>query len=659
VSTQGSIHPGNRTLQIGNEHRLLRALKSERRLAAALEPLQILYWIYAARLIISLGVFGAALLVSQEFGWESVSLVDREGTAIAVTGLAAAALLTPIAYFWSHRRRVRPGPLFMISQALLDIFVVNAVVHITGGYASPFVSLFIALAAAYALIVSLPAALLVALGTGLVYLVDNLVSSPEGAIPGLLVVQVAMFTLVAVVTSLIAVRLRLVRDQLGSVEGELRRLALDTADVLRIIPSGVITVDDQAKLVYLNLAASEMLGVDVARTLGHDVVPVFERRAPELARAVDETVRQQRRILNREIEIQTPAISGSPAGGDSDERAQAGEAPGRPQSSPGPGGAPVVPISVSSTTVLGASGGASYVFLLQDLRPVRQLEDLRLRTGRLEAVAEFSASLAHELKNPLASIRSAVEQLCGRAFEDDDDRILGRLIVRESDRLDGILKEFSDFARVDVSERRPIDVDELVRDVIETAGRHPVAEGRASLECERLDDLQGLWGDPELLHRSLLNLVLNALQVGDPDNPVHVKIISDSLRPDLVPGEISLGNPVRIRVIDDGPGIDPSDLPRIFDPFYTRRLGGSGLGLSIAHRAVQAHGGALLASSIPGEGATFAIVLPRRTGRGRLRSPGDVIDENQALAAPDEDNHDDEDASGEATLSPAARTRDT
>ena len=635
---------------------MLRALKSERRLAAVLDPLQVLYWIYAARLVIALGVFGPALLVSQDFGWESVSLVGREGTAIAVAGLAAAALLTPIAYFWSHRRRVQPGPMFMISQALLDIFVVNAVVHITGGYASPFVSLFIALAAAYALIVSLPAALLVALGTGLVYLVDNLISSPDGAITGLLVIQVAMFTLVAVVTSLIAVRLRLVRDQLGSVEGELRRLALDTADVLRIIPSGVVTVDDQAKLVYLNLAASELLGVDVARTLGHDVVPVFERRAPELARAVDETVRQQRRILNREIEVQTPTISGSTNAANLDGKESTDEA--SRDARPIPGSAPVIPISVSSTTLLGAGGGASYVFLLQDLRPVRQLEDLRLRTGRLEAVAEFSASLAHELKNPLASIRSAVEQLCGRTFEDDDDRILGRLIVRESDRLDGILKEFSDFARVDVTERRPIDVDELVRDVLETAGRHPVAEGRASIESERLDDLQGLWGDPELLHRSLLNLVLNALQVGNPENPVQVRIISDSLRPDLVPGEISLGNPVRIRVIDDGPGIDPEDLPRIFDPFYTRRPGGSGLGLSIAHRAVQAHGGALLASSIPGEGATFAIVLPRRTGRGRLRGPGTATEHRSMPGPADEVNEDNDNSSGDAAVNDAAvRTR--
>ncbi len=594
---------------------MLRVLRTERRLAAALEPTQVLYWIYAARLIVALGVFGAALLVSREFGWESASFVTGEGTTIAVAGLAAATLLTPIAYFWSHRRRVKPGLLFIVSQAGLDIFVVNAVVHITGGYASPFVSLFIALAAAYALILPLWVAIVVALATGIVYLVDNLFSAPDGALTSLLVVQVAMFTLVAVVTSMIAVRLRLVRDQLGSVEGELRRLALDTADILRIIPSGVVTVDGQAKLVYQNLAASELLGVDVAEALGHDVVPVFERSAPELARAVDETVRGGRRILNREIEIRAPAIARS--------------------ADPGPaGGAPVVPVSVSSSTLLGASGGASsFVFLLQDLRPARQLEDLRLRTGRLEAVAELSASLAHELKNPLASIRSAVEQLCKREHTTDDERILGRLIVRESDRLDGILSEFSDFARVDVTERRPIDVDGLIADVVETATRHPAAEGRARIEWQRSDDLGGLWGDPELLHRCLLNLVLNALQVGSPDSSVHVRIIADALRPDLVPGEISLGNPVRIRVIDDGPGIESEDLPRVFDPFYTRRPGGSGLGLSIAHRAVQAHGGALLASSVPGSGATFAMVLPRRTGRGRSRSDAGSGESGRSPAA--------------------------
>lgn len=580
---------------------MLRTLKSERRLAAALEPRQVLYWIYAARLLIALSVFGAALLVSDLPMGLGRTLTGDTSTALAALGLGAAAVLTPIAYLISHRGRRRPSVPFLLTQAGLDIFLVNAAVFITGGYQSPFVSLFIALAAAYALVLPLAAAIPVTLATGGVYVLASTVGQQAGVSVALLLAQVAMFTLVAIVASIIGARLRVVRHQLRSIEGELRRLEIDTADVLRIIPSGVVTVDEEGSLVYLNLTAAELLGVDMDEALGRDVRPALERLSHDLVMAIDETIRRRRRIRNREIEMHPPESGGS------------GAPP--PDGTAGP--AAPIPLSLSSAPLQGAGGETSCVLLLQDLRPVRQLEELRLRTGRLEAVAELSASLAHELKNPLASVRSAAEQLARSTFDDEDDRILSRLIVRESDRLDGILKEFSDFARVDVTARRPIDVARLIAEVLETAGAHPAADGRATLEAELTDDLSGLWGDPELLHRTLLNLVLNAVQVGDPADPVRVRVVADALRPDLVPGEISLGNPVRIRVIDDGPGIEPEDLPRIFDPFYTRRPGGSGLGLSIAHRAVQAHGGALIASSVPGEGATFAMVLPRRTARSR------------------------------------------
>ncbi|MFO7587602.1 MAG: ATP-binding protein [Gemmatimonadota bacterium] len=585
---------------------MLRTLKSERRLAAALEPRQVLYWIYAARLLIALSVFGAALVVSDLPS--GLSLAADATAGLAALGLGAAAVLTPVAYLMSHRRRRLPGLPFLLSQALLDIFLVNAAVFITGGYQSPFVSLFIALAAAYALVLPLSVALPVTLATGLVYVLASVIGQPAGASVPLLLAQVAMFTLVAIVASTIGARLRVVRQQLRSIEGELRRLEIDTADVLRIIPTGVVTVDATGRLVYMNLAAAELLGLDVEQALGKDVRPFLERLSHDLAAAVDETVDRRRRIRNRELEIRSPSAAAPAADG---------TPPGGVQGV-GPGGVETpVPVSLSSTVLQGSGGDSSSVLLLQDLRPARQLEDLRLRAGRLEAVAELSASLAHELKNPLASVRSAAEQLARSAFEDADDRTLSRLIVRESDRLDGILKEFSDFARVDVAARRQIDVARLIREVLETVGSHPAADGRATLEADVADELGGLWGDPELLHRTLLNLVLNAVQVGDPARPVRIRVVADALRPDLVPGGISIGNPVRIRVIDDGPGIEAQDLPRIFDPFYTRRSGGSGLGLAIAHRAVQAHGGALLVSSVPGQGATFAIVLPRRVARSR------------------------------------------
>lgn len=608
---------------------MLRTSRSDRRAATVLEPLQVLYWIYAARLVISLAVFGSAILVGDFLERQVPGSLPPEFPLIAIVGLAAAAFLTPIAYRISHRKGRRIGLAFLYSQAALDVLLFNGVVHITGGSGSPFVSLFIALAAGYALILPLSSAILTAMLAGILYLVLNLTFGADTNTI-VLALQVLVIMLVALAASLVGARFRQVRSELRSVEGELHRLRLDTADVLRNIPSGVITLDASGNLVYMNLAAADLCGLDGTGLLGMDLLPELERRAPEVAAAVRETMDTGRRVRNREADVLADPASGEDGQG-----------------------AEPVPVAVSTTMLQDVGAGPSHVVLLQDLQAVRQLENLRLRTGKLEAVAELSASLAHELKNPLASVRSAVEQLSARITDDEDEQILGRLIVREADRLSRILSEFSDFARVAVAERKPVDIERLLREVIETVRRNPAAEGRATITSEILDDMSGLWGDPDLLHRTLFNLVLNAVQVGDPREEVTIRVVADALRPDLVPSEVSLGHPVRIRVSDDGPGIDAEDLPRIFDPFYTRRKGGSGLGLSIAHRAVQAHGGALIASSNPGEGATFAIVLPRRTGKGRPRLAPEARAAAPSPAGPDEETSSASDAADTDSQAPA------
>lgn len=595
---------------------MLRSATTERRLAVALEPVQVLYWTYAVRLLFSVGVFGSSLLLQDLTRSHLLGLFSPEYR-VATLGLSAAALLTPLAYWYSHRRRIKPGVVFIYAQAMLDVLLVNGIVHLTGGSNSYFTFLFIPLAAVYALILPLVPAVLIALSSGLIYLIATLAAFPGQVSVWGLQLQVAIFTMVAVLASLLGARLRQVRVRLRSVEGELRRLQLDTADVLRIIPSGVLTLDEDWRLVYINLAAAELLQIDVDPWLGREIKSLLEARSVGMAIAIQETLDTSRRVRSREVEILPPLAQ--------DDALLSAESPGLDVVS---SGRDPIPVAVSTSSLQGAGTGTSFVVLIQDLRPSRQIENLRLRTGRLEAVAELSASLAHELRNPIASVRSAVEQLSGRVYASEGDKVLGRLITRESDRLSRILGDFSDFARVDVTQRQLIDVDRLTREVVETVAQHPAAEGRAVFDRQVAADLGGLWGDPELLHRALLNLVLNAVQIGDLSRNVRIQIIADALRPDLLPNEMSLGVPVRIRVIDDGPGIDSEDLPRIFDPFFTRREGGSGLGLSVAHRAIQAHGGALIASSTLGEGATFAIVLPRR---GQLLRPLQGVDDRRIL----------------------------
>ena len=595
---------------------MLDATSSNRRVAEVLQPLSVLYWIYAGRLIICLAVYGAAIVWGDLWGAE---IVAPETRIIAVVGLALGAVVTPVAYWFSHRRLREAGRRFLYAQATLDVLLATGVIHITGGATSPFVFLYIAVAAAYGLLLPARSAILVALASGAVYLFDISLFRPEQmGLP--LFLQVLVFTGVASATSAIGGKLRQVRQELHGVSGELRRLKLDTADILASVPTAVITLDADGRLAYMNPEASKLLSLDLPEWVGRPVLDEMESRSLEVGRAVRETMDTGRRIRNREAVVvshgQDSAIAREPA-------IHRGGPDAVDPNDPFSGTA----VAVSTTLLQGQDSPSSLVVLVQDLTTVRQLETLRLRTGKLEAVAELSASLAHELKNPLASIRSAVEQLCTRSWADSDDQILGKLIVRESDRLDRILREFGDFARVDVAERQPIDVHRLVHDSVSVAKQHPAAAGRATFEVEIGEETDGLWGDPELLHATLSNLLLNAVQVGDPDRPVTVRIVADALRPDLVPREASLRLPVRIRVIDDGPGIADEDRDRIFDPFYTKREGGSGLGLSIAYRAVQAHGGVLMVKSMVCQGATFDIVLPRRVGERPPGLPGHPVSE--------------------------------
>ncbi len=551
-------------------------------------PRRVLSWIFAGRTAVALGVYGAALLVGDL--WLSAGeLVDPTARSVSIAAMAAILALTPAAYWYTQLRTAPPGRLFIAGQALFDIALVTGIVHITGGPESVLgPPLYIALVSGYALLLPLDAALGVALATGLVYLGEVSIAFPD-LLDATVLAQVGIFTAVATASGLIGGKLREVGRELSSLEGQLRRLQLGTSDILRAIDSGVVTMDGEGHPVYLNPAAEEILEVDAERWVGADLAAELDLRAPGVSAAIRESFRAGRPVRNRAAEVL---------------RSGAGEGERRP-------------LSVS-TQLLERPGSPTLVTaVLQDMRLARQLEELHLRAGRLEAVAELSASLAHEIKNPLASIRSAVEQLAGAVPEDEESAMLARLIVRESDRLSRLLGEFNDFARVDVFERKPLDVPKLMEEAVELVRQRPEA-ANAEFEIAARGSLDDLWGDPDLVHRTLVNLVLNAVQVAEQhERPVRVRLVADSLRPEEVPREIASGMPVRIRVIDDGPGIDPEDLERIFDPFYTRREGGSGMGLAIAHRAVHAHGGALLARSEPGRGATFVIVLPRRDWRER------------------------------------------
>jgi signal transduction histidine kinase len=277
---------------------------------------------------------------------------------------------------------------------------------------------------------------------------------------------------------------------------------------------------------------------------------------------------------------------------------------------------------------LRAAGSASEQ-LAEELAAFRLREsDLRrllVRAERLEGIAEMSASLAHEIKNPLASIRSAVEQLSKMPRASDDEKILSALVQRESDRLSRVLTEFLDFARAGMTRVEALDLAAIARNAAQLASSQPGIADGVKIVDKFPSSTMTIEGDEDLMHRAFFNLLLNAVQASPPNREVLLEG-GELLRHQLPEGHPEFADGAYgVLVTDQGPGIAPQIRDRLFDPFVTTKPGGSGLGLSIVQRAVQAHGG-LVTVSQAGEETRFTIVLPKSRQAPTNASSGSAAD---------------------------------
>jgi len=528
----------------------------------------LLRWLYLGRITLVTGILAGAL--RQWFG------AEPEQTFVATLVFLASFAFTGASFWHTHFRGRDAGDNFFYGQVLFDALLVTAIVHITGGGASPFVFLYILVISTGALLLPLPGGVLVGVLATILFFADTVALHLQSFRLDVLL-QVGLFATVAVITGLLGDRVRRAGLALGEVESALRRLRLDTGDILANIGTGVLTVDGEGRLVYLNPAGETLLGLEFQQWRGARVLE-----------AVNEVARGMGSVLESSVTRGAPVARFKTVARRNEEDIVLG----------------------ISTTVLEREEGVqpSATAIFQDITDQERMEALNRRNERLEAVAELSASLAHEIKNPLASIRSAVEQLSNTGLGGDDRSLLERLVVTESDRLSRLLSEFIEFSALKMGHAEKVDLAALARDCLTVVRQHPdVGEG-VSFKEVGLKRAVEVPGDMDLLHRAAFNLVLNAAQFAGPSGVVRVEV-QDRGECLGAPGT-GVPDPVCLRVADSGPGVDPDDLPRIFDPFYTSRPGGSGLGLALVHRAVEAHKGAVMVDGSPEGGAEFTVYLP-------------------------------------------------
>lgn len=534
--------------------------------SAVPSPHVLLRAIYSGRISLAVAIYLTTAL--------KVSVAQPLDILLSSLLLLVAIVFTGASYWHATVRGQGPGRTFLYLQAVFDLALITTVVHMTGGPDSDLTLLYVPLIAVVAVLMPPTSTALVTALAGLVYFADVFFST-HGAIGAALWLQLGVFVAVAAVTAYFTSRVKVMGAEQEALAGELRQVRLEADDVLRNLRTGVITIGAAGELLYSNPAAEELLGFRDAEWRERPLMPELARIAPEFWTAITATARRGVRLMRVEAQVHRADRT--------------------------------FPIGVTTTTLEGAANGPPRVTaIFTDISDSKRLEELHLRAERLEAVAELSSSLAHEIKNPLASIRSSVEQLARSARASADEKFLAALIVRESDRLARLLSEFLDFSRVRVTECRPLDLAEVARAAALVVREHPDCPDDAEIAVEggpvRME------GDEDLLHRVVFNLVLNAVQATGAGARIAVRVGLPGSGE--VPAGAGMENPVALRVSDNGPGIPKEVRERLFDPFVTGRVGGTGLGLAIVQRAVEAHRGLVLVDSAEGRGTTFTVYFP-------------------------------------------------
>jgi two-component system sensor histidine kinase HydH len=265
-----------------------------------------------------------------------------------------------------------------------------------------------------------------------------------------------------------------------------------------------------------------------------------------------------------------------------------------------------VPLSVSATRIVNEVGEfVGHVLILRDLGELRRLKDEVRRQEKLAALGGLAAGVAHEIRNPLSSIKGMATYFREQFADGSEDREAAGVMIREVDRLNRVISELLDFARPTNLNRRVSDLPPLISRSIQLI-QQDAASQNIAIDVHMSDAICRVNIDPDRLTQCLLNLYLNALQAMADGGTLTVGCDCEG------------GRNVRITISDTGEGIAAEHLDSIFNPYFTTKNRGTGLGLAIVHKIIEAHQAHLNVESIPGQGTRMIIEIPCETDVGRV-----------------------------------------
>ncbi|HVS20239.1 MAG TPA: ATP-binding protein, partial [Pyrinomonadaceae bacterium] len=336
--------------------------------------------------------------------------------------------------------------------------------------------------------------------------------------------------------------------------------------IVESIRSGVITTDLQGRIYTFNAAAEEITGHKLEDVRGHEASIFFGDMTRQIA--------------------------------DSMSAAASGKVSPRFQADCLTPNGLALRLGFSIAPLSGESGETSGVVItFQDLTNIRALEETSRRQDRLAAVGRLAASIAHEIRNPLAAMRGSIQMLRSEMDGDSEHAQLMEIILRESDRLNKIVADYLNYARPRPAELNDVDVCALVRETLKLLENSSEETDRHTLDADLPDQPAIANGDPEQLKQVCWNIARNALKAMPDGGTFRIALTEAG------------ADRLRLSFTDNGCGMTPEQVERLFEPFSST-TGGTGLGLSIVYQIIRDHNGTINVSSRQGEGTTITIELP-------------------------------------------------
>ncbi len=535
----------------------------------------------AARVVLVTLLMGSAILIQ----------ISRPGAFPVDPFFSLIGLTYALSVFYLATLRFTERHAWLVDlQFAADALLVSAFIHVTGGITSNFSSLYLLPIIAASMLRYRRVALQLAAFSALMYLALVAVQyidldlplarrfSPPVDLPSIRVAQYTVainlggFMGVALLAGSLADSLRSAGARLEDASHRIRDLRAYNEYVINSLLSGLVTTDHDGRILTFNRAASTIIGVPAAQIIGRNVIDVMQMPDSVRARMAALT---PGRSLKVDCQHRTPD--------------------GR-----------LIDVGLTGSTLTFPEGGTGYVWSFQDVTDVRRLErEARLRQ-RLAAVGEMAAGIAHEIRNPLASMSGSIQVLRQELPLSEDQAQLMDIVLRESERLNDTIRSFLAYARPQRSSMTRLDVRKVLQDTATLLRNSAEVRAEHVIDVEAPDEPVWCEADENQIRQVVWNLATNGLRAMPKGGRLRMAVSAKSA---------SEGDDwVVLAIQDEGCGIAPEDIEGIFQPFRSSFERGTGLGLAIVHRVVTDYHGTITVSSEVGVGTTMSVRLPALAG---------------------------------------------